>query len=203
MLKTEMDRVTFIVAEKSYLVRKGIVSIINRTDHATVVKELSSLDTINSVILKYNPDFLVFNPNLIPSRFNYRNFTLKINLAKKGVAIITTGPVRRGLIGNIRETIGLNEEREVIISKFENLVEPAVAARNNGMNAELSDREKTILKMIARGLTNKEIAEKLFLSAHTVITHRKNITNKLGIKTISGLTVYAILNNLVTMEEIS
>ena len=198
-----MNRVTFIVAEKSYLVRKGIVSIINRTDHATVVKELNTLDSINSHILKYNPDFIVFNPNLIPSRANFRNFTLKVDLAEKGVAITTTGPARKGLISSFRETIDLNEDRDVIIEKFKNLVEPAVAAKNNIMNADLSEREKTILKMIAKGLTNKEIAEKLFLSAHTVITHRKNITNKLGIKTISGLTVYAILNNLVTLEEIS
>ena len=67
---------------------------------------------------------------------------------------------------------------------------------------ELTPREITILKLVSMGLTNKQIADRLFLSAHTVITHRKNITTKLGIKTISGLTVYAILNNIVSVEEI-
>ena len=52
------------------------------------------------------------------------------------------------------------------------------------------------------GYANKEIAEKLFISIHTVISHRKNITDKLGIKSISGLTVYAILNKLIDTENI-
>ncbi len=199
-----MDRITFIVVEKAYLVRKGIVSIINRTDHASVIREMSEFDGINSEILKFNPDFIVFNPNLIPPEENFRNFTIKTDLKEKGVAITTTGPMRRGLISDVREIIDLNDNREDIIQKFKNLVEPAVQQKNgSSLNNELSDREKTILKLVAKGLTNKEIAEQLFLSAHTVITHRKNITTKLGIKTISGLTVYAILNNLVTLEEIS
>jgi DNA-binding CsgD family transcriptional regulator len=62
---------------------------------------------------------------------------------------------------------------------------------------ELTPREKEVLKWVALGLSNKEIAENLYISVHTVISHRKNITEKLGIKSISGLTVYAILNKIV------
>ena len=61
----------------------------------------------------------------------------------------------------------------------------------------LSAREIEILAGVAQGLLNKEIAAKYNLSIHTVITHRKNIARKTGIKTIAGLTAYAILNNLV------
>ena len=71
------------------------------------------------------------------------------------------------------------------------------------INEELSHREKEVLKLVALGLTNKVIAEKLYISTHTVITHRKNITAKLGIKTIAGLTVYAVINKLITPEEIN
>ncbi|MBR6458080.1 MAG: helix-turn-helix transcriptional regulator [Bacteroidales bacterium] len=66
----------------------------------------------------------------------------------------------------------------------------------------LSEREKEIVKEVARGLTNKEIADKLFISVFTVTTHRKNITQKLGIKTIAGLTVYALMNGLISQTDI-
>lgn len=70
-------------------------------------------------------------------------------------------------------------------------------------NDELTGREKEILRLIALGYTNKNIADKLFISAHTVISHRKNITEKLGIKSIPGLTVYAIIQNIVSASDIT
>ncbi|RIH64919.1 LuxR family transcriptional regulator [Mariniphaga sediminis] len=70
-------------------------------------------------------------------------------------------------------------------------------------NEELTIREKEVLQLVALGHSNKAIAEKLFISIHTVISHRKNITEKTGIKSISGLTVYAILNNLIDTETIN
>lgn len=66
----------------------------------------------------------------------------------------------------------------------------------------LSDREREILICIVHGMTNKEIAAKLFLSTHTVNTHRRNIIGKLQIHSSAGLTIYAIVNKLVTLEEI-
>lgn len=68
--------------------------------------------------------------------------------------------------------------------------------------AELSDREKEILVSVAKGRINKEIAEEHHISINTVITHRKNITRKTGIKTVAGLTVYAILNNLIDLNSV-
>ncbi|MBQ9878553.1 MAG: helix-turn-helix transcriptional regulator [Bacteroidales bacterium] len=67
---------------------------------------------------------------------------------------------------------------------------------------ELSDREKEILVCVARGMLNKEIADQNNISIHTVISHRKNITRKIGIKTVAGLTVYAILNGLIDVNTI-
>ena len=55
---------------------------------------------------------------------------------------------------------------------------------------------------VVRGMTNKEIADVLFLSIHTVITHRRNIAKKLQIHSPAGLTIYAIVNNLVEISEI-
>ena len=65
------------------------------------------------------------------------------------------------------------------------------------VDGTLSDREKEVLVCVAKGMINKEIADHLRISVHTVVSHRKNITSKTGIKTIAGLTVYALLNNLL------
>lgn len=66
----------------------------------------------------------------------------------------------------------------------------------------LSDREKDIVVCVAKGMNNKEIADYLFLSVHTVTTHRRNISNKLQIHTTAGLIIYAIANKLVNIEDI-
>lgn len=66
----------------------------------------------------------------------------------------------------------------------------------------LSEREKEILVSVAQGLLNKEIADRHHISINTVITHRKNITRKIGIKTVAGLTAYAILNDLIDINTI-
>lgn len=67
---------------------------------------------------------------------------------------------------------------------------------------QLSQREKEIIACVAKGMTSKEIADKLCLSVHTVTTHRRNITGKLQIHTPAGLTIYAIVNKLVSIDEI-
>ena len=66
----------------------------------------------------------------------------------------------------------------------------------------LSDREKDIIICVSKGMNNKEIADYLYLSVHTVTTHRRNISNKLQIHTTAGLIIYAIANKLVNIEEI-
>lgn len=67
---------------------------------------------------------------------------------------------------------------------------------------DLTMREIEVLSLVARGFINKEIADKLHISLTTVITHRKNITEKLGIKTISGLTIYAVMRGYVEADSI-
>ena len=75
------------------------------------------------------------------------------------------------------------------------------AERNEGQET-LSEREKEIVGCIVRGMTNKEIADKLFISINTVLTHRKNISRKLSIHSVAGLTIYAIVNGLVNLEDV-
>ncbi len=67
---------------------------------------------------------------------------------------------------------------------------------------ELSDREKDVLVQVVKGLSNKEIADVLCISTHTVISHRKNIARKLNIHSTAGLTIYAIVNKLVDIDRL-
>jgi regulator of cell morphogenesis and NO signaling len=66
----------------------------------------------------------------------------------------------------------------------------------------LSDREKEIVRCVAKGMSNKEIADELCLSIHTVTTHRRNLCSKLQIHSPAGLTIFAIINNLVSLDEV-
>lgn len=66
----------------------------------------------------------------------------------------------------------------------------------------LSEREREVVQHVVRGLTNKEIASALFISLNTVLTHRKNISRKLNIHSAAGLTIYAIANGIVKLEEV-
>lgn len=82
------------------------------------------------------------------------------------------------------------------------ILAPLVAGLENDGNKSLSSREIEVLKQIVKGLTNKEVGDHLCISLNTVLTHRKNITSKLGIKTIPGLTFYAITNGIISGDEI-
>ena len=91
-------------------------------------------------------------------------------------------------------------EDEILVPMVVRMEEVVAAARPEG--EELSAREKEILVSVARGMLNKEIADKHNISINTVITHRKNISRKTGIKTVAGLTVYALLNNLIDINTV-
>ena len=75
--------------------------------------------------------------------------------------------------------------------------------KGTGQNSEaLSDREKDVIVALVQGMSNKEIADHLFISVNTVITHRRNIARKLQIHSPAGLTIYAIINGLVDISSV-
>lgn len=99
------------------------------------------------------------------------------------------------------EVINVYDAPPVIIRKLRSALSSRTEQpRQEG--EELSAREKEILVCVAKGMLNKEIADHFNISIYTVITHRKNITRKTGIRTVAGLTVYALLNNLIDYSAI-
>ncbi|MBI9064891.1 MAG: helix-turn-helix transcriptional regulator [Marinilabiliaceae bacterium] len=106
---------------------------------------------------------------------------------------------------NLRYCVGSSHSQKEILERFQDFFyEPDDVDETDVSDKQLlSEREIEILKTVALGMTNKEIGDKLYISINTVITHRKNITDKLGIKTIAGLTVYALMNNIIKPEEVT
>ena len=92
---------------------------------------------------------------------------------------------------------------ETLIEQIESFLSLADANSHSENNKGLSVREVNVLRLVVRGYTNKEIADQLSISLNTVLTHRKNITAKLGIKTVSGLTFYAIMNGYISGTDMS
>ena len=97
----------------------------------------------------------------------------------------------------------LHLEREVSQANTHKKVEEApLAKEEKTATDDLSQREKEIITCVVKGMSNKEIAESLYISIHTVITHRRNIARKLQIHSPTLLTVYAIVNKLVDISEV-
>lgn len=97
-------------------------------------------------------------------------------------------------------TIDIYDTSEELLHKLQTITSGLQHLEDQPKNTGISTREKEIIRLVALGKTNKEIADELFISAHTVITHRKNISQKLGIKTIAGLTMYALMQNLIPAD---
>lgn len=100
-------------------------------------------------------------------------------------------------------TININDSPSLIVYKTDEILKAFISEQNINSNSELTRRETEVLRLVAKGYMNKEIAEELFVSTHTVISHRKNITEKTGIKSASGLTMYAILKKIIDVKEIN
>ena len=102
------------------------------------------------------------------------------------------------LIKQFDDIININSSPEDIKDKIHKLSNQKIDTEKK----DLSVREKEIITLVVKGMTNKEIANELCLSIHTVITHRRNISTKLQIHSSAGLTIYAITNKLVDINEV-
>lgn len=126
-------------------------------------------------------------------------------LPRKNKTILLVGDAEKSGTSSAPLHIKTQAPQETLIEQLQQIFTTENAAGTSGNsegNKELSSREIDVLKLIVKGITNKEIADKLNISLNTVLTHRKNITAKLGIKTVSGLTFYAIMNGIISGDDI-
>ena len=194
-----MIKLKCIIIEDSYLIKKGLESLLNEFKEIDIIRSFQEIQGALSYIENSKIDIAFINQSILN---NFSRQRLQLIIADKSIKIIE-------LIENNskrksdKEVISLHGNKNQLLHKIEYLIENSERKKETKKENIISKREETILQNIALGLTNKEIAEKLFLSAHTVVTHRKNLTKKLGIKTVSGLTIYAIINNIISMDDIN
>jgi len=189
-----------IICETSEIVANGLAEIINGMAQFDVVLRVDSPERISEKILSSNANMLIIDPALL----GYQNKDFLLQLGKEHpnvfvVALVTTY-LDHSFLTPYNGVIELNDSRAKIIDKMNELVQNE--ASKNSDDVELSKRETDVLVAVAKGMMNKEIAEQMNISIHTVISHRKNITRKTGIKSVSGLTVYALLNNLIDEKDL-
>lgn len=195
---SQPKKIKVIAIEPSELVAAGIVHTLGNAAGFALPTHLADA----SLMVKArcgNYDIALVNPSAVAAnqRSDVRR-ALDLPPAMPIIALLTdastlASPAQYDAVTSLSDTT------EALIEKIRSVTSRERTARR-AQSGRLSARECDILKAVALGLTNKEIADELNLSVNTVVTHRRNISHKLGINTIPGLTAYAIINKIIDID---
>ena len=191
-----------IIVEPSPIVSAGLASYFDDIKQVSIVSQLDRIDRMEEKLAAYNPDVLIINPLLIAYDTNEHFLKICRDFSNVIPVALVTSYVDAGILKQFKDVIEINDSKQKVVTKIFNLLSDNKLTQDKPESIELSNRETDVLVALVKGLTNKEISDKLYISVHTVITHRKNIVRKTGIKSVSGLTVYALLNNLINEDEL-
>ncbi len=191
--------VRITIAESSEIIRRGLVAILKAIGTLQAeVNEVSDADQLKNSISWQRPDILVVNPSMLS--------VLPLQQIKKEAAdtdmkciALQSSLADSSVTRSFDEVFSIYDTGEQISDKLSRLMGKTDVDKRH---ESLSQREKEVIVCVVKGMTNKQIADKLCLSAHTVVTHRRNISAKLDIHSTAGLTIYAIVNKLVELDEI-
>ena len=209
------ETVHIVIAESSLIVRGGLSAALEKvtTVNAHIV-EVTSLEGLHECMDAHSPDILVVNP-MFGGRFSLAQMKSAYPTVK--FVALLTGYMDGSLLEEYDSTLSIYDNLEsidLLFAKLSGLITDEDTDEVGDGDAQevtdgdamlvdgLSQREKEIVVCVVRGLTNKEIADKLFLSVHTVITHRRNIARKLQIHSAAALTIYAIANKLIELKDL-
>lgn len=178
-----MKRNVVVISLSDTLEAVGLRTLLQDTQgvHAIVVPP----DVIERQGLNVEADYLITDSCTFISQIDF--FLPR----RKNVIIMGDSSASGGL-----QTIDSHLDESELIDSLNRIMAKERPERDMA-RSELSLRETDVLRLVVSGKINKEIAAELGISVNTVLTHRKNITSKLGIKSVSGLSFYALMNNLV------
>ena len=216
-----------IIAESSELFQAGIKAILDKSQEINLVNIANSNDELISMLSEQTADVVLIDYNA--KNFNidvvdhvqkqYRSIKFLGITGEKSAGVVMKG-VRHGITSYVKKECSAEEIVEAIVNTGQGekffCGELLELMRNENVDVanieeeafscepiSLSEREMEIIKMIAEGYTNAQIAVMLYISAHTVNTHRKNIMKKLAIKNTAGIVMFAIKSGLVTTSDYS
>ena len=178
-----------LIVEPSEVIIEGLKGILEGQIRFKVLEPEMSADHLPERLVAARPDVVLVNPTMVGDVNRLRGD------ATMAFVALVYQYVERDVLKNYDGVVDIRDSRALIIETLAQTSPGDAESVKN--NYELTKRETAVLVQLAQGKTNKEIADALNVSVHTVISHRKNITHKTGIKSVAGLTVYAMLNNLI------
>lgn len=192
-----------IIAEPSAIICSGLETILKHLPGMRVqLSEIATIESLTEDLRTHKPDILIINPT-IPGYFTIPHLKEMTGCPNMKCLALVYAPVDHSLLRHYDDQINILDSPDEIKLKLERLHAKSEDEAEGDEQQTLSVREKEIVVCVVKGMTNREIADRLFLSTHTVITHRRNIARKLQVHSASALTVYAIVNKLVELSDIN
>ena len=188
--------VKIAVAETSVIIRSGLTTVLKRLPNLNVMPiEVSSPESLQSYIHLHTPDILIVNP-AFGGWFDLPAFKVENGKVETKYLALVCSVIDSNSLKEYDDHLSICDDPETIATKINQLL------CTDDEEEKESEQEKEIITCVVKGMTNKAIADQLYLSIHTVITHRRNIARKLQIHSPAGLTIYAIVNKLVELQDI-
>ena len=192
-----------VVAESSAIIRSGLSTVLKRLPNLDIHPvEVTSTEALSNYAHLHHPDIIIINP-AFDGGFNLPAFkTVHSRVGQTRYIALLSSVITNNLLKEYDDHFSICDDLDAIATKLNHLTHTPEEEEKENEAETLSQREKEIITCVVKGMTNKAIADKLYLSIHTVITHRRNIARKLQIHSPAGLTIYAIVNKLVELNEI-